>query len=554
MARLAPSVWLRDPDAWLRAAAWVVILGSALQIALFSFGRDQGIYAVVADGLLQGKMPYRDVWDFKPPGIYLIYALAQALFGKSMMAPRLLEVMALIGSVLLMRRLSQRFFQSPTPGLLAGALSALVQAQLDFWHTGQPETYGGFFTVLGITLTLEDPEPRGWRVPLGVGLAFGVASVLKPTLGGGALVAAAFLALSERGRGRALLDCLRPVGWVALGGALPTLGCLLWFWAGGAIRDVYWTLGEFVPGYTALTWEGRRASALLYFATLTVFFKFSALAAAGVIAAIALSAIDSTERRILMLLFGVIGFHILGIAMQGKFFPYHYAATLPVVAMVAGIGLHKLFRRCQVGGLPGVVAFFAFTAILVPMRYAVRDLPQLFWTRAQMRLEYLLGMSPYDSRAELDVVLGHVADYSLSADRRVADAIQKATPERATLFVWGFEPVIYWLSDRAPASRFIYNVAQRSEWEQERARKALLADLARTRPAVFVVQRRDIFPAVTGSMRDSVGELDQFPELQLMLESQYDLRRRIEDFEIYALDSGLEPTPPPGALLPETPL
>lgn len=255
-----------------------------------------------------------------------------------------------------------------------------------------------------------------------------------------------------------------------------------------------------------------------------------------------------------MLLFGVIGFHILGIAMQGKFFPYHYAATLPVVAMVAGIGLHKLFRRCQVGGLPGVVAFFAFTAILVPMRYAVRDLPQLFWTRAQMRLEYLLGMSPYDSRAELDVVLGHVADYSLSADRRVADAIQKATPERATLFVWGFEPVIYWLSDRAPASRFIYNVAQRSEWEQERARKALLADLARTRPAVFVVQRRDIFPAVTGSMRDSVGELDQFPELQLMLESQYDLRRRIEDFEIYALDSGLEPTPPPGALLPETPL
>ena len=42
----------QDPDSWLRAAAWLVITLSALQILLFSFGRDQGIYAMVATGIL----------------------------------------------------------------------------------------------------------------------------------------------------------------------------------------------------------------------------------------------------------------------------------------------------------------------------------------------------------------------------------------------------------------------------------------------------------------------------------------------------------------------
>ena len=36
--------------------------------------------------------------------------------------------------------------------------------------------------------------------------------------------------------------------------------------------------------------------------------------------------------------------------MQGKFFAYHYSATLPLVAFLAGLGLYKLWRRCLMGG------------------------------------------------------------------------------------------------------------------------------------------------------------------------------------------------------------
>src|SRR3954470_21255697 len=91
-AEVVPRLSIRDPDVWLSWIAWLVIAFCAIQILTFSFGRDQTIYALVGDGVLHGKMPYRDLWDFKPPGIFLVYALAQGLFGRGMVAIRLLEV------------------------------------------------------------------------------------------------------------------------------------------------------------------------------------------------------------------------------------------------------------------------------------------------------------------------------------------------------------------------------------------------------------------------------------------------------------------------------
>src|SRR5690349_4700616 len=101
-------------DVWLARAAWAIVALSSLQILLFGFGRDQGIYAVVGDALLDGKMPYRDAWDFKPPGIFLVFAVADALFGKAMSSIRLLEVAGLVAVVFAFKRLGRTLFDSAT--------------------------------------------------------------------------------------------------------------------------------------------------------------------------------------------------------------------------------------------------------------------------------------------------------------------------------------------------------------------------------------------------------------------------------------------------------
>jgi hypothetical protein len=239
------------------------------------------------------------------------------------------------------------------------------------------------------------------------------------------------------------------------------------------------------------------------------------------------------EREGVFLILGVIALHLTGIAMQGKFFQYHYGATLPLVMFVAGLGLYKLFRRCLAGGLGGAFAFAAFFGVCIAMRQAVGDLPQDFWERSAMRTRYLFRMAPYERRETLDEQLGYVADYNLSADRAVARELHARTPAGAPVFVWGFEPAIYWLADRPPASRFIYNVPQRTSWERARARADLLRDLRAHPPAAIVVQKNDVFGAVTGNNLDSRDELPNFPELRAIIEDRYDPAPAIEDFDIY---------------------
>jgi len=543
-AEVVPRLHIRDPDVWLSWVAWGVIAFCSIQILTFSYGRDQGIYAVVGDGVLHGKMPYKDLWDFKPPGIFLVYALAQGLFGRAMVSIRLLEVAGLIASVFGFARLSETFFERRVVGLIGGAVAALLLAELEFWHTGQPEVFGGYLTTAALVLSTSPSLARRriW-VWLGVGALFGLAFLFKPPLGGGAIVCAAYLAKRERqrsGSNQRALYVLLAMGAAALA---PIGLCAAWFLARGAWPALHWTLAEFTPGYTTLGWEGRQAATMLYYSLEEAFFKFSALAGAGVLAMAMMAPIHSREREGTFLLLGVLAMQLAGVAMQGKFFPYHYAASLQLIGLLAGLGLYKLWRRCVSGGAGGALAFASFLVITTDMRAATRDLPQYFRERAWLRLQYALRIPPYTTRAALDRECSYVADYNLTADRDVALEVRSRTASSDPIFVWGFEPAIYWLADRPPSSRFIYDVAQRTEWQRGYARAELLSDLRKRPPALIIVQHNDVFPAVTGHVLDSHDELPGFPELAHIVDHDYDFVKRIEDFDLY------EKKPAPSARL-----
>jgi hypothetical protein len=533
-AEVVPRRAVRDTDQWLAVVCWLVVGFSSLSILLFSFGRDQGIYAVVADTILKGGMPYRDAWDFKPPGIFLTYALAQALFGKSMLAIRLLEVLGLLATVLGLQRLGQVFFDKPKAGLVAGAVASLLQAELEFWHTGQPETFGGYLTVAAlVVVTLEPAQRRRWLVPVATGALFGLCALFKPPLGGGILVCGAYLLTREQVHAAKLPKLLRYAILLGGGFALPLALTLIWIAARGAWPAFWWTFHDFVPGYTKLNWSDAHAAGMLYYALQEAFVKFSALSAFGVIAAIAMTPIHSREREGIFLVLGIIAIQLTGITMQGKFFPYHYAATLLLISFIAGLGIYKLFRRCLVAGPGSLLALASFVAVAISMRDAAQDLPQGFWDRTSMRLQFLLRQEPFRSRADLDRELGYVADYNLNANRQVALDIRSRSSSHDSLFIWGFEPSIYFLAERPLASRWTYDVPQRTPWQRGFSRRELLKDLSVNRPKLIVVERRDVFPSVTGSPLDSRDELPNFPELKALIDNQYRKVREIEDFEIY---------------------
>ena len=176
-----------------------------VQILMFRYGRDQGIYATVADAILRGGMPYRDAWDFKPPGIYVVYAMARAVFGSGQWGIRLVEIAGLASLVGAFVILSRRFFSDWRIGILGGALAVLVHAELEFWHTAQPESFGGILTAWALVLATFEPkesDPIGRSKQLNAwvaaGALYGAAFLMKPPLGGGALVSAIFAAFRAR--------------------------------------------------------------------------------------------------------------------------------------------------------------------------------------------------------------------------------------------------------------------------------------------------------------------------------------------------------------------
>ena len=525
---------ISDPDFWVGIAAWVLILFSCLQILIFSFGRDQSIYAMVADGILHGQMPYRDLWDFKTPGIFLVYALAQAVFGKTMLAIRLLEVAGLLGVAFAFRRLAEILVDQRRVGDVAAAIAIFTHANLEFWHTGQPEAFGGFLIVYALLLTVSDvPRCRRFLQWAGMGALFGAAFVMKPTLGGGALVCAAYLARRELARtGRWQAALLVPV---VAGAAsfLPILAVALWFVATGAWPALAWTFFDFTPGYTAL-YERFTAAEAFYYALVELLFRFTPLMAFGFIAAITIRPLHGREREGLLLLLGVIAINLAGVAMQNKFFQYHYSSTLPLVAFIAGIGYYKLWRRMLAAGPGGIVALVSFLVVVLTMRTLTWDLRTSFWERSQRRIAYLFQHRTQHAREELDRDLYKVADYNLDDNRTAAQEVAARVAENQPIFVWGFEPGIYWMAGRAPSSRFIYNVPQRSKWQQAYARSLLMQELAARPPALILVQHGDRFPIVTGDNLDSAQALYSFPELEQLIADQYEPAGEVRRFDLYA--------------------
>ena len=546
-ARGGVRAWL-NREALNRALiglSFVTIAYLFVNILMFRYGRDQGIYATVADTVLRGGMPYRDAWDFKPPGIYVVYAATRAVFGSGQWAIRLVEVLGLASTVAAFVLLSRRFFSDWRIGIVGGALAVLVHAELEFWHTAQPESFGGMLTAWALVLASLEPSPADpradrKRVALwsGAGALYGFCFLLKPPLGGGALVSAAFAAyrmrtaVSSRSWAARLRTLSTPFLCMASGGAAVVAACAAWFVARGAERELYDTLFVFTPHYTKLSWQDATVPGMVYLALEEWFVDLSGVNAAGLLAAFILAPIAPREREGVVHLLLVIAVQLVGVAMQGKFFPYHYGASVMLGSLIAGLGAFKLWQRAIAKGAWAVLAYTAALPVIVQARSATRNTETDFLDRCLVRQRHLLGASGM-TRDELDGKLYSVADVSYDADRRVADFLRQALSPDELAFIWGFEPMIYDMSERRPATRFIYDVPQRVAWFKDIARAELLTDLDRRPPKAIVVEHRDVFPAVTGDAIDSADTLKRFPALDARIKGDYALATTIEDFDVY---------------------
>lgn len=112
------NIVLFSPLPIRKGLVFILFLLLALFLRYPSFGYtaidwDEITYSLIGEGWLQGKLPFRDLWDIKPIGIYLIYAIIHGIFGFSVFAIRVSTLLVVVFSAfviwLLLRRVNRSF-------------------------------------------------------------------------------------------------------------------------------------------------------------------------------------------------------------------------------------------------------------------------------------------------------------------------------------------------------------------------------------------------------------------------------------------------------------
>ena len=454
-ADVVPRQFVRDPDLWPLFLCAVVVALSALQVLLYPYGRSQASFAIAGQAVLEGGVPGRDFWIAEAPGIALLHALTQFSLGRSMTAIRSIEVLALMGFIYVATRITRRFLGMERVGVVAGAILVLTHAQLEYEHTGQPELFASLWLGLAVVITIR--EHRRWRrwVALpAAGMLLGTSVLFVPYYGLATLVVLVWLFRSERERRGGILGPARTVGLCVLGAMIGPLVVVLWMWNQGALPAFFhdWM----VP--TSLLWTNQSFEELLrglYAAAVDATLRYSAIIAAGCLATFLLPPIGDDELRGRRLLLALIGSQLVGIGIVGDLSPGRFSGVLPWLAMLAGIGVYKVWRRALSVGNLAISGFGAGAMLLAWMCTAVSVTPGSFWSRSLERCSYLTGLSHYRALEILEGELYDNADYSLFSSRRIAMEVDRHRPASQAVLVQDDEPQVLWLARARPAARLI---------------------------------------------------------------------------------------------------
>ena len=322
----------------LPALLAIFTIAVAVTAVAWPFAWDPGIFTWVGETIRHGGLPYRDAWDAKGPFSYYAYALVQGA-GPRMWPVRLLDLGFLALGALGVGSIVRRFGDARTATVTA-LLVALTYYASDFWNTAQPDAWIACLAALAMAMLV---HPESGNRPLRLSVAaflIGMGVLQKPTFA--VWLPLPLLAVWLTRRGAVGRDGARPVAMsfiAIIAAVLPAAITAMWFARQGALPAL-------IEGYLTLNLEVSRnvvggvPRALAWLLTRVppvMLLGLPGLVLGGVW-------LWRRERRAALLLMTWAGLAWLLVAVQRRYFPYHWHPVLIASAPVAGIGFAAALR------------------------------------------------------------------------------------------------------------------------------------------------------------------------------------------------------------------
>jgi len=468
---------------------WFILISTAfvvLRIPSFfepTWYSDAGAYSDIGRALNHGARLYVDVWDNKPPGIYWLSALLAGRLAVAIAMPLATSVASAAAAVCVLG-IGTRVGGAGV-GRIAG-LSFVVVASLPLLDGDlfNAELFGAALVAAAIAMVLRSPRPR-WLIVAGA-LA-GLALLFKGVFAADLVVVMGVAAIGAEARGRTAItnSCAVLAGW-----SIAVLAAALVLFEQGALGPGIAVLARSDLGYVAT--YGSQGFAGISGAMLTAVRVLIPLGAgAGVAAAFVVQG-----RLAAAALAWWLGWDVASSMVSGRGFPHYVQQAEPAICIALAVAASALWRRYGHQGLVGgaTVAAAIFSCLLV-----------LWVPVAELSLAHGRGLPglKVDSVATSGLPTYYVDGYHRLLDPSTAPGFDRLFPANLTLqriavsetdshsapsdriFVWGWIPWIYTLSNRMPAGRFV--ALGSAYYVEPSSQDTLLRDLEAHPPAVLIV-------------------------------------------------------------------
>ncbi|MDB5077189.1 MAG: hypothetical protein JWO42_3368, partial [Chloroflexi bacterium] len=454
---------------------------------------DEGTYATVGRAIVNGEALYRQVWENKPPAVYLLFGAVHALIGPAhlLVGVRSLALVA----ALIVQIAVYRLVKSHAGWATAMLATAIAGLGLDLptldGTSANAEIFLAAATATGMLLlwrgldAVRDAPPEAGLVArttlFFAGIAFGVAIMFKLVAGADLVAALAILLLLLPDRRLPTISAL------LAGVAVPVGAVSIWLAERGILGDaVYATVG-YNRGYVTagqgmhspivsvgllllpvvlsgagawLLWRsrGRQGSVT----TISPSPQTVPAAPGDVGASIATrqpageSIARAQARQFLAASCVWLGLAVVGALASGRTYPHYFLqAVAPLailVALLVGGGMER--RGYRVGR--AVAVLLVVWVVLVPVAS---------WLVARdERPTDPPGSRPYAYYAYVwqhltggltDTEFGNRLDPRVERNLAVANYLKAHVAQPRRLYVWGNAPWIYYLSGYSHAARFL---------------------------------------------------------------------------------------------------
>ncbi len=466
------------PPLWARRH-WRQVLSLALVLLLFGAAwwlrsplhhlpleRDEGAYAEIAKRWFAGAALYRDLFDHKPPFVYVIYGLAPLFADEPVVAVRTLATIYLMLVGAATAALAWRLYGKVAT--VSGLLLAIVYgSSLAFQGlTFNSEAIMALPATLACLLVVAGMQGRRyWPLALGgVGVGVAVAAKLVGVLLLPPLALAPLLLGWPRGQRLAAL------GLALAGVSLPWLIFAALLWQQDALPAAFEALVLYNSIYAqesvAIGWDPvwlwNIWAPMLPLLLPAIFGLLVTWRAGG----------KCSAAHAVTALWGLA---LLASALLSlRAYPHYYLATVPFCSIWAGAGIAWLGGHTR-GIARAALALALLAALLALVVQPVQAVRELNGKIPHEQSGTLYGYDGWMFFGVADTVAGYVRQH-VGPDQRI--------------FVWAAEPEIYYLAERAPATRFVYYYpVERLPGGQEQLMNALRAD-----PPPLIITYHDARP------------------------------------------------------------